>query len=385
MPTQWFPWVQISDVAGATSGDRHLASARPATGSPTNFDGTTVSGGTLVPLTNGTAFEQRWLTPRLLPVTIAGAITMQLKFWESSNAANVQAHVRIRRVDASGAFISTIAAKSAGSEASTTEQATVTVSFTAAEVTDTTLADGDRIEVKVFGANIGTMGGGHTFYFSIYGLEGLFGDSWITFAENLQERYGPEILTAQQQEFEDANASIGWEPTDGLGSVVRTTTQARLGLASMQVNPYAIVDSTGFTTNSYMHAMVNPLIPNIIAGKSYSFHCWTKKSAGETRTVHVSLAIRWYDSTGSHFSGTTKYPVQTASTDWTQMAYAIGVAPAGAVLARPTLNFSLAPDANGNVVHWSNSDPPGFVDSASMRGELAPVASAGWQVGSVAF
>lgn len=198
MTTQWFFRNTISDVFATQNGEvsslfgptletRLLDSERGA--AAVTYITDTVASGTAVQVTENTSNDDRqyWYSPPLEAATISGAITIALRFWESANSANVRPRVRIEHCDHDGNVIGTIVDKTHASEASTTSEASMTISATAVEVTDTTLAAGDRLRVTVFAANNGTMGGGQTFSFSFNGTSGGNGDSSITFTESLVE------------------------------------------------------------------------------------------------------------------------------------------------------------------------------------------------------
>lgn len=116
-------------------------------------------------------------------VTIAGNITFNLRGAESSMSANAALGCVIQRLDSVGATQETVySGKYTTAELGTSEGAQ---NWTA-DATDTTFHKGDRIRIRVFAGNYGTMGGEHTVTHYFDGpTGGASGDSYVTFTETL--------------------------------------------------------------------------------------------------------------------------------------------------------------------------------------------------------
>lgn len=191
MTTQWFFRSTVGDCPHdpppSTFGT-NLELADSAAGSVVTFTTATAAGaGTPgVHVDAGSGVLARWFTPPLEAVTIAGAISVALRFWESANQANTSPYVVIERCDGTGRVLSVIAQQAHGTEAGTTAQGQMTISITAGNVTDTTLDTGDRIKITVYGTDGGgTMASGRTFSLSVNGASSGNGDSNVTFTESL--------------------------------------------------------------------------------------------------------------------------------------------------------------------------------------------------------
>lgn len=190
MTTLYLRDVAPTDPLAGVSLKRQLASSRGA--SATTYATDTTVGGMFVQVTADTTDDEplTFISEPLEAVTIDGAITVALRFWESSNSANVRARVIIDRLDSHGKFVSQIADQTAGAEASTTAQSVETISIAAGSVTTTALDDGDRLRITVYGSGA-TMNAGHTFSLSVNGASGGNGDSSAAFTETLVETTVP--------------------------------------------------------------------------------------------------------------------------------------------------------------------------------------------------
>lgn len=124
-----------------------------------------------------------WLSlPIAADVTISGTITANIWAIESSMNANVAINVLVERVDPTGAIVSTIVKTARVTELSTSRTAN---NFTATP-TSTAMTKGDRIRVRIFGDDAGTMASGFTFAISFSGATGAAdGDTFITFNEDI--------------------------------------------------------------------------------------------------------------------------------------------------------------------------------------------------------
>lgn len=112
--------------------------------------------------------------------TISGTITFNLRSLESNMSANVAINCIIERLDSTGAIVSTISQTARVTELGTTEAA---ANFTATP-TSTNMLKGDRLRIRVYGDDAGTMATGYTFTLVFDGgTAGASGDSYVTFTE----------------------------------------------------------------------------------------------------------------------------------------------------------------------------------------------------------
>jgi hypothetical protein len=145
--------------------------------------------------TDGTAIS--WYSPRLKAVTIAGAITVELWARESSGLANAAPTIRVERCSLDGTVLSTIVAETvnhgAGEMDTTAGGTSDTFTVTAANVTDTALADGDRLRLTLWIDDAADQGGlptdamtsGQNAQFYVNGSRGAAGQAAFTFTETL--------------------------------------------------------------------------------------------------------------------------------------------------------------------------------------------------------
>lgn len=145
--------------------------------------GSTVSGPTAgIEVGSGSRPFEFLSLPIAADVTISGTVTCNVWAGESSMNANVAINVLIERVDPTGQIASTILKTTRTTELGTSRTAQ---NFTGTP-TSTDMTKGDRIRVRVFGDDAGTMGSGFTFTMGYSGgSAGADGDTYVTFTENI--------------------------------------------------------------------------------------------------------------------------------------------------------------------------------------------------------
>lgn len=130
--------------------------------------------------------RQSWWSNPLNAVTIAGSITVNVWMEESDMSANVGAQCTIEWYDGSGATLKgTVLNTEKGTELPVTTRA---AQNWAATPTSSALAAGDRLRVRIWGNDVGTMGSGFTFTLQTGAASGgADGDSYVTFTETITE------------------------------------------------------------------------------------------------------------------------------------------------------------------------------------------------------
>lgn len=125
-----------------------------------------------------------WMSPPVAAAfTLSGTVTVNLWMSESSMNANVDPRVRVYRCDKDGVVLATVADGTDGLELPVTTRALVTWTLTP---TSTAFAVGERIAVRVFGDDAGTMGLGFTFNLGYDGSTAAAdGDSFVQLNENV--------------------------------------------------------------------------------------------------------------------------------------------------------------------------------------------------------
>lgn len=149
----------------ATSGWASRALATTRGSGVTTAGGATVTGATPGVEVIFSAIPAEWLSPPLAQdVTISGAITGNLWASESNMSANVAINFRVDRVDAATGAIEQIAQSVRTTELAVTTRAVN--NFTVTPAVGIACKRGDRLRVRVFGDDAGTMATGFTFDFS---------------------------------------------------------------------------------------------------------------------------------------------------------------------------------------------------------------------------
>jgi hypothetical protein len=128
-----------------------------------------------------------WLSPPLATaVTIAGSITWNIWGRENSASANVAINGRLEVVDGATGAITLI-----DQTARTTELAVSTTTFSVNNFAETPVAGvvckkGDRLRVRIFGDDAGTMATGFTFDINYNGpTAAATGDTWLQITETV--------------------------------------------------------------------------------------------------------------------------------------------------------------------------------------------------------
>jgi hypothetical protein len=214
--------------------------------------------------------ELAWFTPPLSAITISGTVTFNVWMAENNMSANVCARVRVERCDRYGAVISTIVNAQNG----TTEIPVTTRSAQnwTATPTSTTLADGDRLKITVWGDDAASnMGSGFTFTLGYNGATGAAdGDSYVTFAETLVERVElTETLTAfwkmEEASGDREDCFSAFDLTDG-NTVGQNTGQIGNAADLVRANSeYLLSTAAGLDLSSTTH---------------WSFCAWVRPTGG---------------------------------------------------------------------------------------------------------
>lgn len=156
--------------------------------------------------TDGTVVS--WYTEPLYAVTIAGQIVCSLWDRENATANNVAPTIRIERCSGDGSVLSTIVAETtshgAGEMPTTAGGATDTITCTAANVTDTTLSDGDRLRITLWiddasgQGGTGSMASGGRGEFWVNGPNGAQGQAQLAFTELVIPQAGPRLVSTPE-------------------------------------------------------------------------------------------------------------------------------------------------------------------------------------------
>ncbi len=174
---------EVTDLGGVLErlllpirGAASTTAVTTTTAAGTSITGTQTAGGSIV----------HWYSPPLYAVTILGAITPNIRGLESALTVNAGRSIRIVRATANGSDNGTMVVQNItgvhGTEFTASDAANGAWSITP---TSQPFADGERIKVILYVANVGTMAAGSVTY--TYGgpTAAAAGDSYITFTETL--------------------------------------------------------------------------------------------------------------------------------------------------------------------------------------------------------
>lgn len=208
-------------------------------------------------------------------VTISGTITFNIWAAESSMNANVAINVQVDKIAADGTITSIV------KSARTTEVAITTRAvnnFTATPGAGVTVNKGERIRVRVFGDDAGTMGSGFTFNFSCHAASaGIDGDTYVTFTETISFVVNPTGTTLRLTDVASdvSTSSVDREAWTDYGLGVQTDI---VNTASGWTNPIQLTDTAGGTVVDWFTRRLNAFT---LSGHA-SFDCNAVASAAAT-------------------------------------------------------------------------------------------------------
>ena len=167
----------------------------------------------------------------------------------------------------------------------------------------------------------------------------------------------PELLTAQERDFEAVGSPL-WEPVDpAIIGVARDTSQAHGGVASMQ---YTTLTLSGVVDAHQLRVRPIRALTGVIVGNTYSASCWVKATdlfvgRGASLRLHFADAVGAETVVASDSS--------SSISSWTFLSCS-GAAPAGAVRVIPYIAF-------GGGYTTPESDQ--WIDDVSLDGVLETI------------
>ena len=202
-----------------------------------------------VEASTGGVHLQWWSDPLNADVTISGSITWNLWASESDMSANVAINGIVEVVDGATGAVTTI-----DQTARTTEVAITTAAvnnFAETPAAGVLCKRGDRIRVRIFADDAGTMGNGFTWAFYYSGpTAAASGDSYLTFTENLtfvSEPAGTQVFLTNTASAV-ATADVDREAwTSRGGGVQNDVTNTAAGPTA----PLQVTDTAGGTAVSW--------------------------------------------------------------------------------------------------------------------------------------
>lgn len=170
-----------------------------------------------------------WFSRPLQAVTISGTVTFNLWGLESAIQANTGFDVLVERCDQNGNVLSTIIRSEKGTELGTTSS----VNNWTGTPTSTSLNEGDRIKITVFGNDAGgNMGNARTFTMNYGAGTGVNGDSYVQFTETLSIG-----IIAKQNVPGSENVLVS--------SSIQPAAESGAGIDSCEIGPFALESGAG--------------------------------------------------------------------------------------------------------------------------------------------
>ena len=288
-----------------------------------------------------TGVNLHWMSPPLTAaVTISGTITFNLWALESGMNANVAINALIERVGPTGDVVSTVVKTARTVEVGTSS----TVNNFTATPTSTNFARGDRIRIRIFLDDAGTMATGFTGTFSYNANSaGVDGDSYVTFNETFTVATNI-IPSGTKLWFTDvasdvATASVDKEAWTTAGSSIATAVRDTV---AGWTAPLQITDTAGGTVIDWF---TKPLQAVTVTTAVWAL-LYSSQSLTATNATHqIEIARVDGDGTNPLVWGASRVVI----TNTAAQTAAVFVAGTDLVLSNgQRLRFRLYVDDNGN-------------------------------------
>ncbi len=179
-------------LAGGTGGWDPLALGTARGGGVVGSANTaTVTGPTSGIEIDTTSSKAEWISPPLAAdVTISGAVTCNVWAAENNMSANVAINFVVDKIDGADESIVEVVRSARTTEVAVTTRAVN--NFTATPAAGVAFKRGDRIRVRIYGDDAGTMATGFTFNIGYNGTTAAAdGDSYVTFTETFSFETAP--------------------------------------------------------------------------------------------------------------------------------------------------------------------------------------------------
>lgn len=274
----------------------------------------------------GVGFPGEWISPPVsADVTISGAVTGNIWASENNMSANVAINFVVDVIRATDNSIVQIVKSARVTEVAVTTRAVN--NFTATPGAGVLVNRGDRIRVRVFGDDAGTMGSGFTFNIGYNGATAAAdGDTYVTFTETFAFESDPAgttlYLTADLPSGVDTAAEDRLADFARGSGVISSTTNTSAGwTAPIQVTITAggVVDwftkqLQAFTLTGMAKANLRFLESSVLAQASAKCEIARVNSDGASPTVWGS----WCISTGNARDG------ELSTSEAAEIAYVSG-------------------------------------------------------------
>lgn len=263
----------------------------------------------------GTTEPKEWISdPIAADVTISGNINANLWVAESSMNANCSINIAVDVIRATDLSIVTIGKSAQSVEMAITTRAVQSPGFTPGA--GVLVNRGDRLRVRVFADDAGTMGSGFTFAFGYDAASAsVDGDSWVQFTETITFETvttpGGSVIYLTDTASDVATASVDREAWTSRGAGVQTdvTNTATGWTAGIQVTDTAggtVVDwftkqLAAFTLGGLASANVRAAESNASANAAVRAEIARVNSDGTSPTVW-STAGYVYDGAAGELS-----------------------------------------------------------------------------------
>lgn len=182
----------------------------------------TAASGTEIQLTDETTndIEVVWVSGR----APAGGFTLtsvDLSIWARESNMNANVGLRARFFERTPEGTETEIGGGPFNDGAELGTADAEMTWTA-NVTDTTIEENNRLVLKLYLTNVGTMGGGHTATISFNAASAATGDSFITLAETVTFKLEPQVVSVDQVTETDLAQAITALKTRAIGQVTET-------------------------------------------------------------------------------------------------------------------------------------------------------------------
>jgi len=263
----------------------------------------TVAGPTNGVEVTSTGNPVEWISPPVsADVTISGTITANFWSHESSTSANVAINCVIDIIRAIDNSIVNIVTSTNAAELGTSSAAVnFTTGMTSGAYTAQTLNRGDRLRVRAFGDDAGTMATGFTFEFRFSGpTGGAAGDTYVTFTENITFESAPAgtVIYLTDDVSDVATASVDRVAWTSRGSGVQSDVT---NTAAGPVTPIQVTDTAGGTVVDWF----TPLLDSTtLSGLVQGNVCALESASTANASMRCEIALVNGDGTNASVWGT---------------------------------------------------------------------------------
>lgn len=253
-----------------------------------------------------------WISPPLdVAVTVSGSITWNIWGRESLAAANVAINGQIERIDGATGAITLIDATARTIELAVSASVNSVNNFAETPAAGVACKRGDRLRVRIYGDDAGTMASAQSFTIGYDGpTAAADGDTWVQLTENLifaSEPAGTQVFLTEVASAV-STASTDLEAWTARGGGVQTA------ITNTATGYTAPIQMTGTAGGTVVDWFTRPLTAFTLGG-AVRVNARVSGTAGGNATPQCEVAVVAGDGTNPTVWGATTFPTATGTTE----------------------------------------------------------------------